>query len=138
MTAEWRGEAAVPGSAIRQASKPAAAADGAHCDGPHSKGRGRLWIQCAAAAPATRGPCSPALGILLRLLTGSSLEAHADGALVLGHVMPFWYVGSLILTAGLAAAVAADALVAVSVVMSLTLVAAAIRPKRPQSRRGAE
>ena len=69
--------------------------------------------------------------ILLRLPAGSSLEARADGARVLGRVMPFWYSGSLLLTAWLAAAkwgglagdaaVAAAALLAVSVVMSITL-----------------
>ena len=69
--------------------------------------------------------------ILLRLPAGPSLEARADGARVLGRVMPFWYFGSLILTAGLAAAtwgrsaagaaIAAAALLAVSVVMSVAL-----------------
>jgi uncharacterized membrane protein len=69
--------------------------------------------------------------ILLRLPAGPSLEARADGARVLGRVMPFWYIGALILTAGLAAAVrsgtataaavAAAALLAVSVVMSVVL-----------------
>jgi uncharacterized membrane protein len=69
--------------------------------------------------------------IMLRLPAGSSLEARADGARVLGRVMPFWYFGSLILTAGLAAAtwgkpaagaaIAAAALLAVSVVMSIAL-----------------
>ncbi len=69
--------------------------------------------------------------ILLRLPAGSSLEARADGGRVLGRVMPFWYIGSLILTAALAAAtwgapaagaaVAASALLAVSVIMSVAL-----------------
>jgi uncharacterized membrane protein len=69
--------------------------------------------------------------ILLRLPAGPSLEARADGARVLGRVMPFWYIGSLLLTAWLAAAtwgglaggaaVAAAALLAVSVIMSITL-----------------
>ena len=69
--------------------------------------------------------------ILLRLPAGASLEARADGARVLGRVMPFWYFGSLILTAGLAiatwgesaagAAIAAAGLLAVSVVMSIAL-----------------
>ena len=69
--------------------------------------------------------------ILLRLPAGPSLEARADGARVLGRVMPFWYVGSLFLTAGLAAvtwggpaagaAITAAALLAVSVVMSVAL-----------------
>jgi uncharacterized membrane protein len=69
--------------------------------------------------------------ILLRLPAGSSLEARADGGRVLGRVMPFWYSGSLLLTAWLAAvtwggpgggaAVAAAALLAVSVVMSIAL-----------------
>jgi len=69
--------------------------------------------------------------ILLRLPAGPSLQARADGGRVLGRVMPFWYSGSLLLTAWLAyvkwggpagdAAVAAAALLAVSVVMSITL-----------------
>ena len=69
--------------------------------------------------------------ILLRLPAGASLEARADSARILGRVMPFWYVGSLLLTVWLAAvtwggpaggaAVAAAALLAVSVVMSVTL-----------------
>ena|SRR6266567_5931552 len=69
--------------------------------------------------------------ILVRLPVGSALEARADGARVLGRVMPFWYFGSLILTAGLAiatwggaaagAAIAATGLLATSVVMSIAL-----------------
>jgi hypothetical protein len=68
--------------------------------------------------------------IFLRLPSGASLEARADGARVLGRVMPFWYFGSLILTAALAAAssgaaagaaIAAAALLVVSVVLSLAL-----------------
>jgi hypothetical protein len=69
--------------------------------------------------------------LLLRLPAGPALEARADGGRVLGRVMPFWYSGSLLLTAWLAAAtwgglaggaaVAAAALLAVSVVMSITL-----------------
>ena len=69
--------------------------------------------------------------ILLRLPAGASLEARADGGRVLGRVMPFWYFGSLLLTAVLAAAtwgkpaagpaIAAAALLALSVVMSLAL-----------------
>jgi uncharacterized membrane protein len=69
--------------------------------------------------------------ILRRLPPGSSLAARADGARVLGRVMPFWYSGSLVLGAWLAvvtwggpaggAAVAAAALLVVSVVMSVTL-----------------
>ena len=69
--------------------------------------------------------------ILLRLPAGSALEARANGARVGGRVMPFWYSGSLLLTAWLAAAkwgglaggaaVAAAALLVVSVVMSITL-----------------
>src|SRR5260370_28448334 len=69
--------------------------------------------------------------IRLRLPAGPALEARADGARVLGRVMPFWYVGSLLLTAWLAAAkwggsagaaaVAAGTLLVVSVVMSITL-----------------
>jgi uncharacterized membrane protein len=69
--------------------------------------------------------------MLLRLPAGPSIQARADSARVLGRVMPFWYAGTLILTAGLAAAtwggpkfgaaVTAAALLAVSVVMSVTL-----------------
>ena len=71
--------------------------------------------------------------MLLRLPAGPALEARADGARVLGLVMPFWYVGSLALTAGLTAATwgrsatgagaatTAAALLAVSVVMSVAL-----------------
>jgi hypothetical protein len=69
--------------------------------------------------------------IFLRLPAGPAIEARADGSRVLGRVMPFWYVASLILTAGLAvatsggaaagAAIAAAALLVVSVVMSVAL-----------------
>ena len=69
--------------------------------------------------------------MLLRMPAGPSLQARADGARVGGRVMPFWYFGSLLLVAWLAAAkwgglaggaaVAAAALLAVSVVMSVTL-----------------
>jgi Domain of unknown function (DUF1772) len=69
--------------------------------------------------------------ILLRLPAGPSLDARADGARVLGRVMPFWYFASLILTAAVAAAapggqatgaaIAAAVLLAASVVMSLAL-----------------
>lgn len=69
--------------------------------------------------------------IFRRLPIGSWIEASADGGRVLGRVMPFWYIGSLLLVAGLAAAawggpgggaaVAAAALLVVSVVMSVTL-----------------
>jgi hypothetical protein len=69
--------------------------------------------------------------IFLRLPAGPLIQARADGGRVLGRVMPFWYIGSLILTAGLAAAtwggqaasaaIAAAALLAVSVVMSVAL-----------------
>jgi uncharacterized membrane protein len=68
---------------------------------------------------------------LRRLPAGPSLQAFADGARVGGRVMPFWYIGSLLLMAGLAAAkwggpagdaaVAAAALLVVSAVMSVTL-----------------
>ena len=71
--------------------------------------------------------------IFLRLPAGASIQARADGGRILGRVMPFWYIASLILTAGLAAAswhragsapgaaIAAAALLAVSVVLSITL-----------------
>lgn len=67
--------------------------------------------------------------ILLRLPAGAGLEARADGARVLGKVMPVWYIGSLVLIVALAAAtwggaagwaaVAAAVLLGLSVVMSL-------------------
>jgi hypothetical protein len=69
--------------------------------------------------------------MLRRLPVGCWIEATADGGRVLGRVMPFWYIASLLLTAALAAAkwggtagdaaVAAAGLLAVSVVMSVTL-----------------
>ena len=68
--------------------------------------------------------------MLVRLPAGPAIEARADGGRVLGRVMPFWYFASLILTAVLAAAthggataaaIAASALLAVSVVMSIAL-----------------
>ena len=53
---------------------------------------------------------------LRRLPAGASLQAFADGARVGGRVMPFWYIGSLLLVAWLAAAkwggLAGDAAVA--------------------------
>ena len=69
--------------------------------------------------------------ILLRLPAGASLAARADGARMLGRAMPFWYIGSLLLTAALTAVTwgstsAATALVgavllAISVIMSIAL-----------------
>lgn len=69
--------------------------------------------------------------ILVRLPPGASLAARADGARMLGRVMPFWYVGSLVLTAALTAltwgaptagaALVAALLLAVSVIMSVAL-----------------
>jgi uncharacterized membrane protein len=69
--------------------------------------------------------------ILLRLPVGASLTARADGGRVLGRLMPFWYVGSLILTAALTAvtwgtstattALVAGVLLTISVVMSVAL-----------------
>ncbi|HXP58387.1 MAG TPA: DUF1772 domain-containing protein [Streptosporangiaceae bacterium] len=69
--------------------------------------------------------------MLLSLAAGPAQEGRAWGGRVLGRVMPFWYFGSLALVAGLAAtgwnkpgagaAVAAAALLVVSVVMSITL-----------------
>lgn len=69
--------------------------------------------------------------ILLRLPAGASLTARADGGRMLGRAMPFWYIGSLILTAALAAATwstptSATALVAavllvISVILSVAL-----------------
>ncbi|MGH3395378.1 MAG: anthrone oxygenase family protein [Streptosporangiaceae bacterium] len=69
--------------------------------------------------------------IMLRLPAGAAIEARADGGRVLGRVMPFWYIASLILTTGLAVAVrgapatsaaaVGAGLLAVSVVLSITL-----------------
>jgi hypothetical protein len=69
--------------------------------------------------------------MLRRLPVGSWIEANAYGARVLTRLMPFWYIGSLLLTAGLAAAkwggaaggaaAAAAGLLVVSSVMSVTL-----------------
>jgi uncharacterized membrane protein len=69
--------------------------------------------------------------ILSRLPAAASLAARTDGGRMLGRAMPFWYFGSLILTAALTAAMwgtptAATALVAavllaVSVIMSIAL-----------------
>jgi uncharacterized membrane protein len=66
-----------------------------------------------------------------RLPDDGGLHARGDGARVLGRVMPFWYVGSLVLGAGWAASTwsgagasyvtAGTALLAVSVVMSVLL-----------------
>ncbi|MGH3405562.1 MAG: anthrone oxygenase family protein [Streptosporangiaceae bacterium] len=69
--------------------------------------------------------------IFLRMPAGAAIEARADGGRVLGRVMPFWYIASLILTTGLAVAVrgapatsaaaVGAGLLAVSVIMSITL-----------------
>ena len=69
--------------------------------------------------------------ILLRLPAGASLAARADGGRMLGRAMPFWYIGSLILTAALTAvtwgttsatmALVGAVLLALSVIMSITL-----------------
>jgi hypothetical protein len=69
--------------------------------------------------------------ILLHLPAGASLAARADGGRMLGRAMPFWYVGSLTLTAALAAvswgtptsttALVATSLLASSVILSVVL-----------------
>ncbi|SFS99096.1 DUF1772 domain-containing protein [Saccharopolyspora flava] len=69
--------------------------------------------------------------ILMRLPAGASIEGRADGGRMMGRAMPFWYFGSLALTAALAAvtwgepsappAAAAAVLLVISVVMSLAL-----------------
>lgn len=69
--------------------------------------------------------------ITLRLPVAGSIAARSEGARMLGRVMPFWYIGSLILTAALVVftwstttatvALIAAALLAMSVVMSVTL-----------------
>jgi hypothetical protein len=69
--------------------------------------------------------------ILLRLPVGASIAARADGGRMLGRAMPFWYIGSLVLTAALTAltwgtttaatALVAAVLLAASVVISVAL-----------------
>lgn len=68
--------------------------------------------------------------IIHGLAVGPSLEAGAHGARMLGRLMPVWYITSLALTAGLAAAtggaggalsLTAAALLAVSVVLSVAV-----------------
>lgn len=66
-----------------------------------------------------------------RLPNDAALAARGDGGRVLGKVMPFWYIGSLVLNAlwtalvwggaGAGLVIAAAALLVVSVVMSITL-----------------
>ncbi|MFB2598478.1 anthrone oxygenase family protein [Herbiconiux sp. P17] len=67
--------------------------------------------------------------IMVRLPAGPSIAARADGGRMLGRVMPFWYIGSFLLTVALAVAtwgtttattaLVAAVLLAASVVMSL-------------------
>lgn len=67
--------------------------------------------------------------IVMRLPVAASMAARADGARMLGRAMPFWYVGSVILTGALTAvtwgtttattALIAAALLAISAVMSI-------------------
>lgn len=67
--------------------------------------------------------------IMLRLPAAASLTARADSGRLMGRVMPFWYIGSLILTVAFAAvawgmptasmALIAAALLAISVIMSI-------------------
>lgn len=69
--------------------------------------------------------------IMLRLPAAASMAARADGARMLGRVMPFWYVGSLILTVALTVftwgtttattALVAAGLLVISMVMSIAL-----------------
>ncbi|HLV55650.1 MAG TPA: anthrone oxygenase family protein [Actinotalea caeni] len=68
--------------------------------------------------------------IIHGLAVGPSLEAGAHGGRMLGRLMPVWYITSLALTAGLAAAtggaggalsLTAAALLAVSVVLSVAV-----------------
>jgi hypothetical protein len=69
--------------------------------------------------------------ILLRLPADASLAGRADGGRMLGRAMPFWYIGSLILTGALAViawgtptaatALVAAGLLAISVIMSIAL-----------------
>lgn len=69
--------------------------------------------------------------IMLRLPATASMAARADGGRMLGRVMPFWYIGSVILTAALTvltwgtatatSACVAAGLLAISVAMSIIL-----------------
>ncbi|MFJ7493161.1 anthrone oxygenase family protein [Streptomyces sp. NPDC097727] len=69
--------------------------------------------------------------ILDRLPNDGGVEARSDGARVLGRVMPFWYIGSVVLgavwstltwgDAGTSLVAAGAALLVVSVVMSILL-----------------
>lgn len=69
--------------------------------------------------------------ILLRLPADASLAGRAHGGRMLGRAMPFWYIGSLLLTVALAAttwgtpaatvALVAAGLLAMSVVLSVAL-----------------
>ncbi|HIY64855.1 MAG TPA: DUF1772 domain-containing protein [Candidatus Agrococcus pullicola] len=69
--------------------------------------------------------------ITLRLPVAGSIAARSEGARMLGRVMPFWYIGSLVLTAALVVftwgtapantAMVAAALLVISVVMSVAL-----------------
>lgn len=69
--------------------------------------------------------------ILDRLPNDGGVEARSDGARVLGRVMPFWYIGSVVLgavwstltwgDAGASLVAAGAALLVVSVVMSILL-----------------
>ncbi|MER5849827.1 DUF1772 domain-containing protein [Streptomyces sp. NPDC002012] len=69
--------------------------------------------------------------ILDRLPNDGGVEARSDGARVLGRVMPFWYIGSVVLgavwstltwgDAGASLVAAGTALLVVSVVMSILL-----------------
>ncbi|MFI0790502.1 anthrone oxygenase family protein [Streptomyces lydicus] len=69
--------------------------------------------------------------ILDRLPNDGGLDARSDGARILGRVMPFWYIGSVVLGAawavlgrgdtGAPLVVAGTALLVLSVVMSILL-----------------
>ncbi|MFJ6608324.1 anthrone oxygenase family protein [Streptomyces lydicus] len=69
--------------------------------------------------------------ILDRLPNDGGLDARSDGARILGRVMPFWYIGSVVLGAAWAAlgrggtgaplVIAGTALLVLSVVMSILL-----------------
>ncbi|GAA1557480.1 MULTISPECIES: DUF1772 domain-containing protein [Brevibacterium] len=66
-----------------------------------------------------------------RLPVAASLAARADGGRMMGRAMPFWYIGSLVLTVALTAvswgmptatmALIAAGLLAISVIMSVLL-----------------
>jgi hypothetical protein len=59
--------------------------------------------------------------ILLRLPAGPALAGRADGGRMLGRVMPFWYIGSVILAVALAIVNWGSATATVTIVAAILL-----------------